>query len=193
MEFASARRTLFGKQTFRFRQVTSSNDIARHMAQNGSPEGTVVTATYQTRGRGQRGNHWVSPEGKSVLMSVILRPKSTSDQATELTKLAASSVARALGDLTGLETQVKWPNDVLIHQRKVAGILTEITTQADRVEFAVMGIGINVNTDKEQLADGATSLKVERQQEFSISLVSERVLAALEEDYLNFLEKARSE
>lgn len=124
----------------RLSSVDSTNTLALQQANDPASAGLVITAEEQTAGRGRRGRTWSAPPGSSLLASVILRPPPEQRQPVRLTILGAVSVCQAIHDVTGLSAQIKWPNDVLIGGKKVAGLLVELTAHA-----AVLGIGINVN------------------------------------------------
>ncbi|HOW97496.1 MAG TPA: biotin--[acetyl-CoA-carboxylase] ligase [Kiritimatiellia bacterium] len=145
--------------------VASTNDIAKTEAVQGAPEGLAILARRQERGRGRQGRVWLSPEGQGVYLSVLLRPAIPAYEANWLGVIGALAVAGALeqagvGDLT-----LKWPNDVLARGRKIAGILVEPRIEAETVEFAVLGMGINVMQDRtewrEDLRDKVTSCRLE--------------------------------
>ncbi|HNQ89537.1 MAG TPA: biotin--[acetyl-CoA-carboxylase] ligase [Verrucomicrobiota bacterium] len=128
-----------------FQKTTSTNDVIERMARDGVPEGAVVFAESQTRGRGRLGRGWSSPPGQGLWFSVLLRPELRPLEATQLTVAAATASARAIRDFTGLPVGVKWPNDLLLRNHKVAGILTELSAEPDRIRYLVLGIGVNVN------------------------------------------------
>jgi BirA family biotin operon repressor/biotin-[acetyl-CoA-carboxylase] ligase len=169
-----------------FRACPSTNDAARDLGHRGAPEGSLAVAEGQTRGRGRLGRGWVSPTGKGVYVSVLLRPHLPPEEAFKLTLLAAVAAAAAVAE-TGVEPKIKWPNDVLVGGRKVAGILTEIEAEADRVNQAVVGIGINVNTTASlfprALRTTATSLRLATGRKHSRLRVLQALLEALEERY----------
>lgn len=148
-----------------FRETDSTNTRAKYLANEGAPEGTVVVAEKQTQGRGRRGRTWFSPPGGGIYTSIILRPPIPPNEAPKLTLLTSVALAEALLSLTALEVKIKWPNDILIKGRKVAGILTEISTEMDRIDYVIIGVGVNVNTPREDLspdiADTATSVLME--------------------------------
>jgi BirA family biotin operon repressor/biotin-[acetyl-CoA-carboxylase] ligase len=136
-----------GRKVVYWPEVGSTNDEARRLAGEGAPEGTLVITDYQTRGRGRLDRRWVAPRGSSLLMSVIFRPGLAAHQVQRLTMICGLAVAGAIELQTGLRAGLKWPNDVVIAGGKVGGILTEIGLEGERVEFAVVGIGLNVNLD----------------------------------------------
>lgn len=131
-------------------QTTSTNDIAKHLARDGAPEGTVVLAEQQLRGRGRQGRSFASPAGVGVYMSLLLRPQIDLSRLPQLTLLAAVATAEAIVEVSTLSVELKWPNDVMIHNKKAGGILTESVFQTNLSPVAIVGIGINVNTDPEQ-------------------------------------------
>lgn len=146
---------VIGHTIHSYQSVGSTNDVARDLARDGAPEGIVVLAEEQTRGRGRLGREWESPSG-GVYMSIILRPRLKPDEAPRLTLTAAVAVARALGDL-GVDAMIKWPNDVHVGGRKIAGVLTEMSAEVDRVNHVILGIGVNVN----DCPEGATCVNEE--------------------------------
>ena len=149
---------LFGVSGWRvhtFERVTSTMDVAHRLAAEGAPEKTLVWAARQEQGRGRQGRAWASPEG-GLYLSLILRPKRSSGEAPQLALIAGLAAAEMLRDVARLYPSIRWPNDLLIKERKVGGILTEAKDGA-----VVTGIGINVTTDPISLPDGSTSLVAE--------------------------------
>ena len=149
-------------QTIHFHEsLPSTNTLAFQLAADGAEHGEVVITEQQTAGKGRRGRTWVSPAGKNLYFSAILRPELPPQRASELTLVAAVALAEELRE-AGADAQIKWPNDVLVEGRKVAGILTELSAEPDQVHFVVLGVGVNLNTGPEdwpaELADTATSL-----------------------------------
>lgn len=155
---------LIGKTIHCFSEVASTNDVAKNMAAIGAEEGTVIIAETQTQGRGRLGRKWASPRG-GMWLSTILRPKLSAKDIPKLTLMTSLAVARTISQLFNLETEVKWPNDVLINAKKVCGILTEANTRGGTTNFVVVGIGINANIELDslpkQVRENATSLKHE--------------------------------
>ena len=131
-------------------RTTSTNDVAKQLARGGTPEGTLVLAEQQHRGRGRQGRSFVSPAGVGIYMSLLLRPQIETGRLPQLTLLAAVAVAEAIAEVHSLSVELKWPNDVMIHDKKAGGILTESVFQANLSPVAIVGIGINVNTVLEQ-------------------------------------------
>ena len=143
-------------------RTASTNDIAKQLARDGAPDGTVVMADQQLRGRGRQGRSFASPAGVGIYMSLLLRPRVDLGRLPQLTLLAAVATAEAVQEISSLSVELKWPNDIMIRGKKAGGILTESVIQADQAPVAVLGIGINVNTTLEQfpaeLRGQATSL-----------------------------------
>lgn len=178
---------LIGRDIRVFRATTSTSDVVEKLARDGVAEGVAVFAEAQTRGRGRLGRRWVSPAGKGLWFSVLLRPRLRPQQMTQLTIAAATAVARAVRAQTGLRPEVKWPNDLLLAGRKFGGILTELSGEQDRVRHAVLGIGLDVNVTAgdfpPELRRGATSLRIELGQPVPRAELAVAVLRELEVDY----------
>jgi BirA family biotin operon repressor/biotin-[acetyl-CoA-carboxylase] ligase len=183
--------TLLGRQIEMHRQVASTNDVAKQAGRRGDAEGFVVVAEEQLQGRGRLGRTWSAPPGSSVLCSVLLRPRFSPQHAFYLTISAALAIYRALGryrlDMTH---SIKWPNDVMVNGRKVAGVLSEGELVGEDWSFAVVGFGINVNLDSEELealravAPQATSLSEEWGEVVDRTALLVGVLSELEGLYL---------
>ena len=145
--------------------LPSTNDMAKELAKQNCPSGTIVIADMQTGGRGRLGRTWVSPPGKGVWMTMVLRPRMHPSQVHKVTIIGALAAVQGITVLTGLPSKIKWPNDILIHGKKVCGILCEMSADMDEVDYLVMGLGINANLDPEdfppELEKIATSLKIE--------------------------------
>ncbi|MDI6890562.1 MAG: biotin--[acetyl-CoA-carboxylase] ligase [Thermodesulfovibrionales bacterium] len=154
-----------GREIFFYETVGSTNTIAAGLAEKGEAEGVVVIADSQERGRGRLGRFWVSPPGVNIYMSIILRPEIEPKDATLITIMAAVGCTSALRRLTGLNVTIKWPNDLMVSDKKIGGILTETKTAHKRIIYAITGIGINVNMDQdafpEDIKEVATSVKME--------------------------------
>ena len=151
-----------GRNAVVLTSTESTNREARRLADAGAPEGTLVVADYQTAGRGRLDRRWEAPPGSSLLMSLIFRPELRAAQVHRLTMVCALSLLDAVESTTGLTAGLKWPNDILINDAKVSGILAETGISGTRLEYAIVGIGLNVNLDPAHLpADllmSATSL-----------------------------------
>jgi BirA family biotin operon repressor/biotin-[acetyl-CoA-carboxylase] ligase len=135
-----------GKDIHYFKEVDSTNDVAKYLAENGAEEGTVVVAEIQNRGKGRRGKTWISPPG-GVWMSIILRPDIPTSKAPQLTLVTGVAVAETLKKELKLDVGIKWPNDILIGNKKVCGILTEVNASVNKVNYVIVGIGIDMNVD----------------------------------------------
>lgn len=142
-------------------EISSTNTRLLEYAREGRPEGLVLTADFQTDGRGKPGRAWESPAGKNLLFSVLLRPPVAVNQAPMLTQIACRSVASALRSACGLEPEFKRPNDLLIRGKKICGILTEALSSPSELQAVVVGAGLNVNSTAEELLPTATSLLIE--------------------------------
>ncbi len=136
---------VIGRDIRVFEQTTSTNDVIEKLARDGVREGVVVFAESQTKGRGRLGRKWISPERKGLWFSVLLRPDLRPQEATQLTVASATALRRAIQSETGLKPEIKWPNDMLVGGKKVAGILTELSAELDRVKHVILGIGVDVN------------------------------------------------
>ena len=141
----------------------STNDEAKTLAARGAAHGTVVTARCQRAGRGRQGRSWYSPDQDNLYYSCVLRPACAPSEAPPITLAAGLAVADAVEAATGQETGLKWPNDVLLRERKLAGVLTETSIRGARLEYVIVGIGVNLATRvfPEELRGRATSLALE--------------------------------
>jgi BirA family biotin operon repressor/biotin-[acetyl-CoA-carboxylase] ligase len=175
-----------GKKIYYFEALSSTMDEAVKLGLAGISEGAVVLAETQTRGRGRLGRHWLSPKHKGIYFSLILRPKILPNATPMLTLLCAVSVCEAIKENLGLEAQIKWPNDIFMHHKKLGGILTELNAEMDVVRFAVIGIGLNVNTDKKNLLSGATSLREQKKEHVNRLVLLQEILRQIEKNYLYF-------
>lgn len=153
---------VMGKHILHRDEITSTQDVAEDLARDGADEGTVVITEMQTKGRGRKGRSWVSPSEGGVYLSIILRPKLMPSQIVQIPLIAGIAVSKAITRVTSLKPRIKWPNDIIISGRKVGGILTEMSCEIDRVNYVILGIGINVNTPRPLLTEAtggiATSL-----------------------------------
>ncbi|MDP2643637.1 MAG: biotin--[acetyl-CoA-carboxylase] ligase [Desulfobacterales bacterium] len=164
-----------GREIFYYASTESTNKVAKTRALNGAADGSVIIAEEQTRGRGRLDRNWLSPPGKNILLSIIFRPGIQPREVFSLTMLSSLGVIKAIESRCGLSASIKWPNDIYIGHLKTGGILTEFNAEQDRVDFAVVGIGLNVNFDPAgypEIAGIATSLSRESGKEISrVSLV----------------------
>jgi BirA family transcriptional regulator, biotin operon repressor / biotin---[acetyl-CoA-carboxylase] ligase len=134
-----------GTKLYYFAEIDSTNACARRLAEQGANEGGVVIAEAQTRGRGRLGRSWVSPRLVNLYVSVILRPQLAPVHAPQLTLMAAVALADTIASFIGAPPTIKWPNDILVGGKKLAGILTESSCDSERIEFVILGIGVNLN------------------------------------------------
>lgn len=187
------RTKLIGKKIYSYETTDSTMDVAHRLAQTGLPEGTVVFSEGQSKGRGRLGRDWISPKGKGIYVSLILKPKILPTEAPKITLVSAIAVAKAIRKETHLPALIRWPNDILIEGRKVCGILTEMSAEVNTVKYVILGIGINVNTSKELLPKGATSLKYESADTVSRVELAKELLRQIEKQYILFKEEGFGE
>lgn len=178
-----------GKRVRVFFETDSTNIQCRKLAGEGWPEGTLVVSECQNAGKGRRGRAWVSPAGTGIWMSLLLRPELLPQRASMVTLIAALAVEKGICLGTGLDSQIKWPNDLVIGGKKICGILTEMQTRGDTVEYIVVGMGINANIKEfpEEVRDVATSLYQVKGEEADRERIIGCVMAAFEEYWKIFL------
>lgn len=171
-----------------YESVGSTNDMVKMLAEQGSSSGTVVIAGQQTAGKGRRGRIWTSPANENIYMSFMLRPDLEPQKASQVTLVCALAVREALYK-QGLEALIKWPNDIVIGGKKVCGILTEMSTQIEQINYIVVGIGINVQQKlfDPQIAEVATSLFIEKEGNYRRSQIAADVLIAFEKYFALFM------
>ena len=181
----------FGKKIVFLREVASTNDFAKTLANYGADEGTVIFAEEQSAGKGRLGRTWISPRG-GLYFSIILKPKIKVSDAVKLVFVASLAVAETIRDLYGLNAETKWPNDVLVDGKKVCGILAETSSIGERLKFVVLGIGINANFNvkeafPKELQESATSLQDVLGRKVEIEKLFKKLLERLERLYTLFL------
>ncbi len=183
------RGTLFGKRIYHFFKTDSTNRVALAFGHAGEPEGAVVLAEEQTAGRGRAGHKWHSERATGIYATLLLRPKLAPVQAPLLTMMAGLSAHAAVQGVSGLQVDLKWPNDLLIGGKKVGGILTEMHAEPTQIRFVIVGIGINVNQEKfpAELAGISTSLRLESGRKQSRLEVLVQFLRQFERDYNELL------
>jgi len=181
------KRKVIGRDIRVFQETTSTNDVIEKLARDGVKEGVVVFAESQTRGRGRLGRKWLSPARKGLWFSVLLRPGLVPQETTQLTVASATALRRAIENHTHLKPAIKWPNDILVGGRKVAGILTELKAELDRINYVVLGIGVDVNQAPgdfpPELRRTATSLAAELDKALSRAELAVVILRELDEEY----------
>ncbi len=195
IEFELSTETFAGN-IYSLDRVASTNVLAHKCAEKGEAEGTLIIAERQTAGKGRLGRSWYSPARRGLYFSIILRPPIAPVQAPGISLIAALSVAEAIKARLRLPAMIKWPNDVLCHDRKVCGVLTELAAELDRVRYIIVGIGINVNHDPkdfpEDLRRKATSLKIAAGTTVGRVELLRAVLERFERHYFKFLKDGLS-
>jgi len=180
-----------GRNIIHYDSIGSTNSKAKELAEASCAHGTVVISEEQTSGRGRLGRNWVSPKHKGIWMSIILRPNIITQNASQITLIGAAAAQTAIMKMC-VETSIKWPNDIVINGKKVCGILTEMSGEIDHINYLVMGIGINVNLEEEDipmdLKDVATSLKIESGKCMDRKLLAANILNIFEELYNEFVQ-----
>ncbi|WP_256757332.1 biotin--[acetyl-CoA-carboxylase] ligase [Cohnella sp. WQ 127256] len=183
----------FGHQLRLLDVIPSTQDELRRLAEQGAAEGTLVIAEQQTSGRGRMGRHWVSPAGKGVWMSLLLRPPVPLPLTPQLTLLAAVALSRAISRIVPVEIGIKWPNDLLVGGKKISGILLESAAEDERLRYVVVGMGISVNLDAEdypeELLIKAISLKMATGTIINRSELIVSILEQFEQLYELYLEQ----
>jgi len=181
-----------GQHVIAYDEVVSTQPLAQEAAAKGAEEGTLVLAERQTGGKGRLGRPWHSPKGTGIWMSLIIRPAIPLPKTPQITLLTAVTVARTIREETGLPVKIKWPNDIFIGDKKVCGILTELNAESDRVNYLVIGIGINANSVEadfpEELVQIVTSLRIETGQTLKRAAFIQQFCRFFEEEYENYLQ-----
>jgi BirA family transcriptional regulator, biotin operon repressor / biotin---[acetyl-CoA-carboxylase] ligase len=184
---------VFGKEDIHyFRETDSTHTRAKDLANQGAPEGTLVIAEAQTLGRGRMGRTWYSSSGNGICASLILRPQMSPNGAPRITLMTAVAIAEALLSQVKLNIRIKWPNDILIGQKKLVGILTEISAELDSINYILVGFGLNVNTRQEDFPEEvrniATSIRIETGEPFSRVKLFRACLEEFERYYNMFIQ-----
>lgn len=179
-----------GQSCVYLESVDSTNTYAKRLAEEGASAGTLVVAEEQTEGKGRRGRSWSASKGANIMMTIILKPSVKPEHVSRMTLLMAMAAARGIRSVTGLPAGIKWPNDVVVHGRKVCGILTELNMEVDYINYVVIGTGINVNQEHfpKEIQDVAGSLCLELGHKIARAELAAEVLRELEELYEIFLE-----
>ncbi|MDE6747361.1 MAG: biotin--[acetyl-CoA-carboxylase] ligase, partial [Oscillospiraceae bacterium] len=189
-----------GRKIDVFKTIDSTNNFAKSLAQLGAVHGTTVVSEVQTQGKGRMGRDFYSPMGMGVYMSVILRPKLSVEHSLLITSCAAVAVAEAVEKVAGIDCKIKWVNDIYASGKKLCGILTEASVDVEQggLEYAIVGMGINVQnvTFPKNLADIATSVRMETDKPVSRSVLAAEILNCLEErletiKYKSFIDEYR--
>ena len=181
-----------GNNIVHFETIDSTNDYAKKVASQ-EPEGTVIISEEQTKGKGRIGRQWHSKSKEGIWMSIILKPNMIPQKAPFITLIAGASIAKVLNDL-GVQANIKWPNDIIINNKKVAGILTELSAEIDRINYIILGIGINVKTMEfsQEISEIATSLYKEGHKISRVDIIR-KILKEFENLYLQYINKELKE
>jgi BirA family biotin operon repressor/biotin-[acetyl-CoA-carboxylase] ligase len=185
----------FNNIVYRYDSVTSTNDVARELADSGAGEGTTVVAEEQTSGRGRLGRTWLSTKNDGLYHSIILRPDISPSDAPVLTLVIAVALAELIQEQYHLPVDIKWPNDILIGDCKLAGILAEIEIATDRLAYVIAGVGVNINQSSfpPEMALYATSLKLETGQTIDLDDFRQKLYVKLDAWYDTFLTQDATE
>jgi len=177
-----------GKHIYYYKQIESTNNEARLLAEQGAVHGSLVLTGQQTAGKGRCGRSWASPKDEGIAMSLLLKPQILPLSASMLTLVKALAVTDAIYQ-AGLSCTIKWPNDIIIGNKKVCGILTEMSADMDRINYVVIGIGINVNTRSfpKELTQTATSMSIEGGSFYNRALLIKNIMEAFEKYYHIFI------
>lgn len=186
----------FGQQIKLLDTTTSTQEDIRRWAEQGAENGALVVSEEQTVGRGRQGRKWISPSGKGIWMSLLLKPNLPLADASRLTLLSAVAVCRAIRQVTGINVGIKWPNDLLVNGKKICGILVESAGEDGKIRYCVVGIGIDVNLVEadypHELLDVASSLKMESNQHYDRAQIIGAVIKEMELLMNCFLEEGFS-
>jgi len=177
-----------GTTIISFDTVDSTNRIAMEWGAKGVPEGHVAVAEKQTRGKGRLGRTWCSPKHLGIYASVLLRPRLSTQEVAKITLLAAVAVTDTLHQSTNIEGKIRWPNDILVHNNKLCGILTEMHAEADQLQYVVLGIGLNINGSVSDLPKNAVSLRSLTNRRWDRNIFMAQLLKNLETRYQQLLQ-----
>lgn len=165
-DFKKLHNHIIGRKVYKYDTVSSTNDMAFIYGVKGEKEGAVIWARSQTKGRGRLGRAWISHKDKGLYFSLLLRPEIPVENASTITLVAAVAITNFLRKFSGMEFLIKWPNDIVIKDKKICGILTEMDAEVSKIKFMVIGIGINTNLRQSELpVQESTSLKILLQKE----------------------------
>lgn len=181
-----------GRKIIHFESITSTNDMAKDLSEKGEDDGAVVISEEQVGGKGRLGRSWCSPKYKGISMSLILRPNINPMEASKTTQIAAAAMIESFREFN-INSTVKWPNDIIVNGKKVCGILTEMSGELNRVNYIIVGVGINANLDKDDfsrdLLDKATSIKIETKNSINRKALVGTFLNKFERLYKEFREE----
>lgn len=181
---------VMGRKVVYYEETDSTNIAARQLDEHDGLHGTLVVAERQTAGKGRRGHSWESPQGQGIWMSLVLRPDILPVKASMLTLVMALAVAQGIEKVTGIQTQIKWPNDIVAEGKKLCGILTEMSTEMEYIQRVVIGVGINVNIKEfpEEIAATASSLYLLTGKTWGRAVLIQEVMKSFEKWYNVFME-----
>lgn len=179
-----------GREVVYLDVTDSTNNQAKKLGEEGAPHGTLVVADKQEGGKGRRGRNWVSEPGVGIWMSVLLRPEISTRSVSMLTLIMAMAASKGIYEATGIESRIKWPNDLVLNKKKMCGILTEMSTDQTEIKYVVPGTGINVCQESfpDEIKETATSLYLETGIKFDRAEIIGKIMNALEEYYDIFTE-----
>lgn len=182
-----------GNKIIHFNSIGSTNTKAKELASDGEKEGVVVISEEQTTGRGRLGREWVSPKRKGIWMSIILRPDISPTDASKITQIGAAAVCESIRDI-GIDAYIKWPNDIIVTDKKVCGILTEMSGELNKINYIIIGIGINANIENDEFPDDikqrATSLKEVNNEKIDRKKLVAEILNKFQGLYRELIEKS---
>ncbi len=188
---------IIGNEIIFIESIDSTNNYGKKICGKEFVEGTIIIAEEQTTGRGRLGRNWISPKGEGIWMSILLKPNLKPEQASQLTILAAYAAAKSIRDMLELDALIKWPNDIVIDGRKACGILTEMGAEIDRINYLIVGIGINVNIEEKSFyansLNTATSLRIEKGEAIDRKALLAKVIENFESLYMAFIESKNIE
>ncbi len=176
------------------REVDSTNNECKRQAEKGCADGLLIVSDYQTKGKGRLGRDWSSAPSQGLYMSIVLKPPISPMEAPQLTLIAGIATAKAIKKITGLDANIKWPNDIIVNGKKICGILTEMSAEIERVKYVVTGIGVNVNDEafENGLKDKATSVYIETGRKYKRNIFIDEILGELMKYYKLYCEKGFS-
>lgn len=184
-----------GRKIFFFDSLVSTNTLAIELASNGCEEGTVIISDEQTGGRGRHGRSWISPPRKNLYLSMVLRPHIPPRDAAILTLMSAVACTHAVKNMSGIPVSIKWPNDIMVSNKKLGGILTEVKADMDSIKHAIIGVGININTGSSELSEAlktsATSVMIETGTGHSRTLLAVEILKEINKWHKTLLGKGK--
>lgn len=187
------RTKLVGTELIYFESVESTNRLLNELAEKGKEDGAVLISDRQTGGKGRLGRQWFSPGGVNLYLSALLRPEVNPQNSAVFTFIASLALLKTL-DALNISSQIKWPNDLLINNKKVAGVLTEMKNEGNKLEFIILGIGLNINLTSDaikenlpKISDSVTSLSIEKNMVLDREDVAAKLIGFLDEYYLQFM------